>query len=376
MKRFLTLSLIFAVLSSGAFAATSTKAPVKRSDPMAKTVSTNFVDVPLEDAIKFLAGKAGMSYSIDKSIDRDKLKVTAALKNVSLWQAVYSITRMAGLDFNVKGKALLIVSKNKGAQSLIEQEDARLRRGASESQSPITTRSSTSLEPDDLNQVAVIKLKYISSSDLGQATVILPGMRNWKTYGEHQLIVRGSHSFIEKAKSIAMALDTPDALPKAIHVWLVVTLSSGIQPGFIFPRDYILKTEGVGVEGSVIPIDLDIREGNAIFELRGQVIPRLLTRNFSYKETWPDGKLISLQGQLSSISCQFGSAPPLSFRKGNIAIAASLSNEKMLGGKTGKEIIYKDQATITSGTVDSGAGPVGFKIVMYADVEEGGVITK
>jgi len=395
MKRFLALSLALAVLCSGAYAAAGKKT---KPDPMEAVITRTFVDVPLRTAIESVLKGSGIACSVDGDVAAQNLKVTAALKNVSRRHALHAITAMGGVvcswdkkasesqrgAFRVRSKSKTVAMREKmiGMQKVLflyraKVDETRIKLAEC---SKSSGAEATVLRGSDVveEQSAVIKLNYISSGDLANALNASDHDRSttaFQTLGRNRLLVRGDMKFVEMAKVIAQALDTPDALVRAIRVWVVFRYTyAGRESAFTIER-VTSEYETVKVdETRSLPDEPGTPPLRRRIAFRAEFTPRLLSRNLTDKSAWPGGKLISLQGRVSAD--EWKSNGTFAWNTGDVKFAASVSNETYLGGKNGQEVLYKDQATVASGTLESADGAVGYVIKVYADVEAGGLAPK
>ncbi len=81
---------------------------------LAKSVDVNFVDTPLESAVRYVAKRAGFNVVIDRrELTRDVLRrqVTFRVGGIPAGEAVKWLTRLAGLHYELTRKALLVSSK-------------------------------------------------------------------------------------------------------------------------------------------------------------------------------------------------------------------------------------------------------------------------
>lgn len=335
-------------------------------DPWNKMVTVEFKQMPLGDAIDALLKDSGISYTISENIRG--LTVSAVLRNVTLKEALNSISRAAGVvrrnEDNVVSISLLLSDRQlvSGYNPEPVLPPSSAPGAAAGSSSPRGRKVVTA------DCISVVTPKFLNPGDVASLFWQGPGQAQVMTVSGGKLFVSGTKDQVDRAVQLIKSLDTEPALARPIRINAVVEIT---PPGGAKPL--ILKTGSVGAEGFPMPLNImansivsysietdTVVSGKVVQQKTPQFVNRSANLYMTVTPKVDSPGIISVVGS-GSFRVQFPGANKMDIQDINkeFQVAASLESGKpteIAGG---------------SATVDT--GNASFTIKLTATIEKGHV---
>ena len=316
------------------------------SDPASSVtrglVNIQVKDAPLSDVLEMLFKNSGFSYTVEPSVSQ--LKITAVLKDVPFDVALKQVMKAAGVVYRMDKSTYTITARTPvvstgngyppdGANRMSEADWVR-------TQTLITERVPVySVQPSDV-------------------VPLMPGGVRVSTTANSVLLM-GTPDSVDRAKKLIASIDTPDALPHAVRIKLVVRTT--ITQARMKPTTYEAMVESVGIEGASMPLQItaslpEPAKGHTALKMdNGIRLSVNLTPALAPEPAGQDAekKSVTLTGR-GEISGRL----PLEFSQSfNVAVSTA----------------PKQRTVIASGSADLGGGKFEFEVAAIVTIEEGRV---
>lgn len=333
MKRTLTLicALLLMALMTAAYADNS-PAPTTTPESGAR-VTLQLKDTPLANALEILFSDRHENYVLSPMPNAPT--VTMVLQDVSFQDALQAVLRAAGATCRKENGTYYMSLLSSDANQAMEAEltkqladlNARLaqlrttlaenqpevvatkaaiadvERRLAEVQSRMSLDRSTPSATDGELFVEVIQLRYLRPAEIASMIQTVSGVKTVTSVGTSKLIVRGTKSAIEQAKTLIAQLDDQSAFPQPVRINL--NLSVSVTQTDQKPGSLSLSSDGVGTMGTPIKVSLDIEPviANGKYANDGRRLIGLLSAEVT-ASAGPEGG-IGLKG-IGSFGCQIG----------------------------------------------------------------------